>query len=193
MDRAWTKEEVNRFLEKCFSNFTWRSLGLLSAYVYELGQSYREVRKLQWKDFNHDLSSVVIGKLSLPISDNLKDMTQQQKGDWDFQEYAFPYLRKSDKAYRPLNEKVVINQTKAVRDAAGLGNHITLRNLRYTALFEMYKEGVSRYELMCLTGISESKNLDRFFGIDPEAAYAAAMKRKRNIKLSLKPKEDDKV
>lgn len=184
MERLWTKEGFEKFLGTCFSKFNWRSLGLLSCFVYETGQKHTATRNLKWEAFNHDLSTVVIGRLCLPLSKNLKEMVEQQKGDWDFQDFVFPYKRNSDNAYRPLSEPLIRQQVLSALEEAGLPSDLTMKSLRKTALLDMYKEGISRYELMCLTGIGDSKNLDKLFGVDPEAAYAAALKRKRPIKIA---------
>lgn len=186
----WTTEEVERFLDTAFSNFTWRSLGLLAAYTYELGLRPTEIRDLTWDKVDLTSFTVVTKDLSLPLSENLKEMTKQQKDEWDFQPYVFAYLRKSDNAYRPLTKQMIREQAQYVVAKAGLRKGLTLERLRDTALVEMYKEGVSRYELMCLTGIKDGAYLDALFGVDPITAYNTAKKRGDQLKLTLKGRND---
>jgi len=185
MEELWKKEEVETFFNACFKNFYWRSLGLLGAFVYELGQKQSKMRGLRWDALDDSLSTVVVGDLSLPLSDNLSKMVRQQKEEWDFQRYIFPYYRRYDNAYRPLYQKLIEWHMREIREQTGLRKELNLGGLRWTAILEMYKEGVSRYELMCLTDIKEGPKLDKLFGQDPEAAYQAAKKRKGLIKLTL--------
>jgi hypothetical protein len=185
MDKHWKKEEIETFFDTCFSYFYWRSLGLLGAFVYELGQKQENLRNLEWDAIDESLSTVVVGRLSLPISGNLRTMLEQHKEEFDFQKYLFPYYRRHDNAYRPLNKKLVEYHLREVRQKAGLDPALNLNGLRWTSLLQMYKDGVSRYELMCLTGIDEGPKLDKALGQDPEAAYEAVMKRSGLIKLTL--------
>lgn len=180
----WSPEDVEKFLEVAFSDFRYRSLGLLASYIYELGQRHGKLRKLEWKNVDLETSSVVTNGLSLPLSENLKIMTEQQKGDWDFQPYVFAYIR-DDNAYRPLSEQSIVTQTRRIVEKAGLKKGLTIKELRDTSLVEMYKEGVSRYELMCLTGVRDGAALDTLFGVDPIAAYNAIKKRNTIKKLTL--------
>jgi len=134
MNRLWSEEEIGVFFDSCFSDFDTRSLGLLAAFVYDLGVREKYLRELEWVDFSKDLFSVVISDVSYTLSDNLKAMTQQQKDEWDFQPYVFPYWSNKDWCYKPLYQQLVAYHMKEVRDRTGLPKELNLKTLRLTSL-----------------------------------------------------------
>jgi integrase len=86
----WTNDQVVSFLDTAFTKFEWRNIGLIVMMCYEWGQRPVDIRNLKWTD------------IELPVPDNLMQMLQQQREDWDFQDYVVPHHRPQDSAYRPL-------------------------------------------------------------------------------------------
>ncbi len=54
----WEPEQVNQFLSTAYSEWKWRSIGLIVQMAYEWGQRVGDMRMLTWSAINFDRSVV---------------------------------------------------------------------------------------------------------------------------------------
>ena len=154
----WSKEHVHSFLKTSYSDFRWRSIGLIVHMAYDWGQRVGDMRVLTWDklDLNQcrlDLTqSKRNAEIHLPISQGLCDMLRQQKEDFGFQDYVAPRVKPRSGAYTPYDKTeigIIINE---VLHEANLPKELTAMALRRTAVTEMMEGGVDAVGIMQVTG-----------------------------------------
>tara|TARA_R110002012_G_scaffold45248_1_gene120378 strand:+ start:356 stop:1453 length:1098 start_codon:yes stop_codon:yes gene_type:complete len=186
---TWTKEQVELFIDTAFTNFEWRSIGLIVLLCYEWAQRPNDIRLLKWDSIDLDKSVVTITQtkrgatVQLPISDEIKYMLTQQKEDWDFQDYVVPYQRPSDAAYRPLTRSDISTYANKVKDACDLNKNLKVGNLRKSGIVEMIDSGVDHLAIMSVTGHQNISSLNPYHKHTLDAAKSALDRRKGNEKI----------
>ncbi len=155
---VWQREQVKQFLDYCYSNFQYRSIGLIVQMSYEWCQRVGDMRLLTFDsiDFNKGILNLEQSKrgatVHLPISDDLLAMLNQQKEDYGFQEYVAPCPKAIRGSYKPYT---VHRLSKVARDAitlSGLPKELRIADLRRTGTTEMVEAGVSMGQIMSVTG-----------------------------------------
>ena len=74
----WSREQVSIFLDTAYSDFRWRSIGLIVQMAYEWGQRVGDMRELKWSCINFDDQVLTLeqskrrSEVFLPISDDLR-------------------------------------------------------------------------------------------------------------------------
>jgi hypothetical protein len=185
----WTREQLRSVLEESFKEFDTRSFGLLVLSSYCLAQPVYSLRSLTWGDTNLEEKKVKSGGINLPVSDYLEGYLREQKELWDFQPYVFPYLRKSDNAYRPIPNQLILKQFNAIKKTLGAPSGLRLENLHKLRLKELVNEGVDPLHILTLMGTTERKRLlkylEDFEGIANKILTES--NQKCNSNLNLKP------
>lgn len=154
----WTRDQVSAFLDTAYSDFRWRSIGLLVHMAYDWGQRVGDMRLLTWDglDLNEcriDLTqSKRNAEVHLPISAGLCQMLRQQKEDFGFQQYVVPKPNPVAGAYVPYPIEQISPTINEVLDEANLPKHLTAMDLRRTAVTEMMEGGVDLVNIMQVTG-----------------------------------------
>lgn len=154
----WTREQVKLFLDVAYSDYKWRSIGLIVHMAYDLAQRVGDMRMLEWQSVNLDAQRMDITQskrgadVHLPLSDSLTDMLRQQKEDFGFQPYVAPKPKPVAGAYRPYTQADIDNAVNAVKREAGLPKKITAMDLRRTAITEMVEAGVDLAGVMQVSG-----------------------------------------
>lgn len=154
----WSKEHVHSFLKTSYSDFRWRSIGLIVHMAYDWGQRVGDMRVLTWDKL--DLTQCRLdltqskrnAEIHLPISQGLCDMLRQQKEDFGFQDYVAPRVKPRSGAYTPYDKTeigIIINE---VLHEANLPMNLTAMDLRRTAVTEMMEGGVDAVGIMQVTG-----------------------------------------
>ena len=107
----WSREQVSIFLDTAYSDFRWRSIGLIVHMAYDWGQRVGDIRLLTWDslDLNHCRIDMTQSKrnaeVHLPISQGLCSMLRQQKEEFGFQEYVVPRVMPRAGAYTPYDKE----------------------------------------------------------------------------------------
>ena len=154
----WTREQVSIFLDTAYSDFRWRSIGLIVHMAYDWGQRIGDIRLLTWDsiDLNECRIDITQSKrnaeVHLPISADLCQMLRQQKEDFGFQQYVVPRVKPRAGAYTPYDKEEVSLYINDILDEANLPKELTAMDLRRTAVTEMMEGGVDLAGIMQVTG-----------------------------------------
>ena len=93
---VWTEDDVRQFLDTAYSEFQWRSLGLIVHMAYDWCQRLGDMRLLTWDNFDLEERKLYLeqskrrAEVTLPIDDDLLEMLTQQEQDFGFQQYVVP-------------------------------------------------------------------------------------------------------
>tara|TARA_Y100000592_G_scaffold47616_1_gene75623 strand:- start:2568 stop:3515 length:948 start_codon:yes stop_codon:yes gene_type:complete len=154
----WDREHVQIFLDMAYSDFRWRSIGLIVHMAYDWGQRVGDIRLLTWDslDLNEcrlDLTqSKRNAEVHLPIAADLCSMLRQQKEEFGFQQYVAPRTRPRAGAYTPYDKGEISIHIKCILAEANLPRRLTAMDLRRTAVTEMMEGGVDLAGIMQVTG-----------------------------------------
>lgn len=158
----WTKEQVKAFLDVAYTNYRWRSIGLIVHMSYEWAQRVGDIRLLKWDNIclskgRIDLTQSKKGAdVHLPITKNLVRMLREQK-EWQVEEmgdipYVAPRTKPRTGAYTPYDKKEIKTLVNEVKQKANLPKNITAMDLRRTAITELVEEGVDITGIMQVSG-----------------------------------------
>ena len=154
----WTRDQVTQFLSTAYSDFRWRSIGLIVHMSYECAQRVGDMRVLTWDKVDLDAQRIDLTQskrgadVHLPIPEALTAMLQQQKEDFGFQQYVAPKTTPVAGAYVPYPVDQIDDAINEVKDAAGLPKNITAMDLRRTAITEMVEGGADLAHIMQVSG-----------------------------------------
>lgn len=182
----WTQDQVKLFLDTAYSQWAWRSIGLIAHMAYEWGQRVGDMRMLTWDNINFegqrlDLTQSKRGvDVHIPISDNLTAMLKKQKEDFGFQPYVAPRVTPRAGAYTPYDREEVAVLVNQVKKAAGLPDEIQVRDMRRTAITEMVEAGVDLAGIMQVSGHQSAQSVTPYLVNTYSGAKAALDKRWNN-------------
>ena len=154
----WTREYVKRFLDQAYSDFNYRSIGLIVHMAYEWGQRVGDMRLLKWEaldltECRLDIRQSKRGaEVHLPISKNLCQMLQAQQKDFGFQEYVAPRVKPRSGSFTPYDLEEISPNINTLLDKANLPRELTAMDLRRTAVTEMLEAGVDIAGIRQVTG-----------------------------------------
>lgn len=154
----WTRKQVEQFMATAYSDFKWRSIGLIVHMSYEWAQRVGDMRTLTWDELDLDAQRIDLTQskrgadVHLPISDSLCAMLQQQKDDFGFQPYVAPKPNPTTGAYVPYTVDNIDDIINEVKQEAGLPKHLTAMDLRRTAITEMIEGGADLAHIMQVSG-----------------------------------------
>ena len=155
---VWEREHVTTFLETAYSDFRWRSIGLIVHMAYDWAQRIGDMRVLKWNRLDLDVCQLDLtqskrnAEVHLPISSGLCKMLRQQKEDFGFQDYVAPRVRPRAGAYTPYDKQEISPLINEVLEEANLPHELTAMDLRRTAVTEMMEGGVDLANIMQVTG-----------------------------------------
>jgi len=154
----WTREYVKRFLDQAYSDFNYRSIGLIVHMAYEWGQRVGDMRLLKWEaldltECRLDIRQSKRGaEVHLPISKNLCKMLQAQQKDFGFQEFVAPRVKPRSGSFTPYDLEEISPNINTLLDKANLPRELTAMDLRRTAVTEMLEAGVDIAGIRQVTG-----------------------------------------
>jgi len=154
----WTQEQVNTFLDTAFSQWKYRSIGLIVMMAYEWGQRIGDMRLLTWDKLDLEAQRMDLeqskrgAEVHLPISDQLNHVLVQQKDSFGFQPYVAPQVRPSDGAYKPYILDTLCIHINEIKREADLPLELTAMDLRRTAITEMVEAGVDITQIKQVSG-----------------------------------------
>ena len=154
----WSREQVSIFLDTAYSDFRWRSIGLIVHMAYDWGQRVGDVRLLTWDSLDLNQCRIDLtqskrnAEVHLPISQGLCSMLRQQKEEFGFQEYVAPRVKPRAGAYTPYDKEEISLYINKILEEANLPKELTAMDLRRTAVTEMMEGGVDLAGIMQVTG-----------------------------------------
>lgn len=173
---VWTEDDVRNFLDTAYSEFHWRSIGLIVHMAYDWCQRLGDMRLLTWDNFdfaNRKLSleqSKRRAEVTLPIEDDLYDMLIHQEQDFGFQQYVVPRTSPVQGQYHPYSMERLSKAGRAVMREAGLPDELRLSDLRRTGTTQMVEAGVPMGQIMSVTGHSNPQSVKPYM----KNTYASA-------------------
>ena len=154
----WQPDQVKLFLDTAYSDFKWRSIGLIFHMAYEWAQRVGDMRNLKWESIDFDNKRMDLeqskrgAEVHLPIGDNLLRMLIQQKEDFNFQEYVAPRTSPKNNVYSNYTINEIHKLNNEVKEEANLPKELQVRDLRRTAITEMVEAGVDLVSIMQVSG-----------------------------------------
>jgi integrase len=155
---TWTEDQVREFLNVAYGDFVYRNVGLIVQMAYEWCQRVGDMRVLEWSsiDFDNRRLDLVQSKrgasVHLPISDGLLEMLEEQRNDFDFQQYVAPMPTPVDGEYKPFSMERLSKIGRKIMRQAELPEELRLMDLRRTGTTEMVEAGVPLPQIMSVTG-----------------------------------------
>jgi len=162
---VWTEDDVRQFLDTAYSQFEWRSIGLIIHMAYEWCQRLGDMRLLQWSNIDLDNRKLFLeqskrrSQVTLPIGDDLHDMLTEQEQDFGFQTYVAPRVLPVGGEYHPYSIERLSKAGRAVMREAGLDEKLRLMDLRRTGTTQMVEAGVPMGQIMSVTGHSNPQSV----------------------------------
>ena len=186
----WEPEQVNKFLTTAYSEWKWRSIGLIVQMAYEWGQRVGDMRMLTWAAINFDkkrcdlVQSKRGAEVHLPISDTLMHVLKQQHETFGFQCLVTPQVQPSDGSYKPYTKEMLHVYVNAVLEAAELPSYLTAMDMRRTAITEMVEAGVDITQIKQVSGHTNINSLTPYIkhtytGASEALAQRQAFKEKK--------------
>ena len=155
---VWQRDQVQTFLDTAYSDFHWRSIGLIVHMAYDWGQRVGDMRVLTWDKVDLVICQLNLtqskrnAEVHLPISSGLCSVLRQQKEDFGFQQYIAPKPTPVAGAYVPYKKKELSTYINEILDEANLPRELTAMDLRRTAVTEMMEGGTDLANIMQVTG-----------------------------------------
>jgi len=184
----WTEEQVKLFLDTAYSDFRWRSIGLIAHMAYDWAQRMGDMRLLQWSNIDFDAKRLDLEQskrradVHIPIDDALIKMLIQQREDFGFQDYVAPRVTPRNGNYNPYSIQEVSILVNEVKEEAGLPNELWGMDLRRTGITEMVEAGVDITGIMQVSGHNSPQSVMPYLVNTFSGASTALNKRKANKK-----------
>ena len=154
----WQHEDVLKFLDVAYSDYSTRNIGLIIQMAYEWCQRLGDMRNLKWEDLDFQSKMLTLeqskrrAEVFLPISDDLMTMLQDQHDDFGFQQYVAPHVLPTEGVFKPYAMQRLSKNGRAVMRKAGLSDKLRLMDLRRTGVVQMVDKGVPLPNIMSVTG-----------------------------------------
>ena len=179
----WQREHVTTFLDVAYSDWRWRSIGLIVHMAYEWAQRVGDMRVLKWSSIDLQAQRLDLTQskrnadVHLPISDGLTKMLVQQRQDFGFQKYVAPRVVAQAGSYSPYATEEIHKLINEVKTEANLPSELTAMDLRRTAITEMVEAGVDLLGVMQVSGHRNPQSVKPYLVNTFSGASAALAKR----------------
>ena len=187
---VWTEDDVRKFLDMAYSQFEWRSIGLIIHMAYEWCQRLGDMRLLQWSNIDLENRKLFLeqskrrAQVTLPIDADLHEMLVEQENDFGFQPYVAPRVLPVGGEYHPYSIERLSKAGRAVMREAGLDEKLRLMDLRRTGTTQMVEAGVPMGQIMSVTGHSNPQSVKPYMKNTYASANNALTTRKSHGKSS---------
>lgn len=145
----WEPEQVQEFILYADEQGYW-SIGTLALLCYDLCQRPGDMRQLLWQNFKDGHFDFVQEKtkvrVTIPASPRLIARLSNRAG------LPSEYICLSEITDKPYDRYAAYKLVARLRKAAGLPDHLQLRDLRRTGATEMAEAGCTEDELRSVTG-----------------------------------------
>ena len=187
---VWQHGDVIKFLDTAYSDYEYRSIGLIVQMAYEWCQRLGDMRTLQWD--NLDLGNRVLkleqskrrADVELPISEELTSMLYDQAEQFSFQPYVAPHPRPVMGEYQPYAMERLSKVGRRVMRLAKLPEELRLMDLRRTGVTQMIDKGVPIGQLMSVTGHNHVSSVKPYMKHTYDAANNALTQRNVQVQSS---------
>lgn len=193
---VWTQDELRLFLDTAYSDYKYRSVGLIAQMAYEWCQRIGDMRTLKFDcvDLENGVLNLEQSKrgavVHLPISDPMVAMLTQQQEDFGFQEYVVPYPRPRKGVYSPFSMERLSRYAREITRLAGLPDELRLADLRRTGTTEMVEAGVGIAQIMSVTGHANPQSVKPYMkNTLASAEYALTERNNRVTSMTSAAKE----
>lgn len=182
----WGREDVQKFLEAAYGDFSTRNVGLIAHMAYEWCQRLGDMRLLTWDAIDFESQTVYIeqskrrAEVHLPIEDDLFDMLKQQEQDFGFQKYVAPIPKPRAGSFIPYSLYKLPLHARRIMDDAGLPKELRLSDLRRTGTTEMVEAGVGMAQIMSVTGHANPSSVKPYLKNTLSSANNALTARKKH-------------
>ena len=163
---VWEKKHIKQFMDKAFTKYEWRNVGLLVYMAYSWGQRLGDMRMLTWDNYDADTGVMKLeqskrrARVEIPTSSGLREMLRQQKDDLGWQKYIVPSTKGDGcGGFVPYTLLQLAKQGGIIMNAAGLPDHLKMMDMRRTAVTEMIEAGVPLTNVMSVTGHATTHSL----------------------------------
>lgn len=177
---VWTREDINLFLTTAYSQFRWRSVGLIVQMAYEWCQRLGDMANLTWDKYDFDKRVLYLeqskrrAKVELPTTDELHEMLVQQKDEVGFQPYVAPVCYANRVLSIPYTKHNLSMSARNVMRAAGLPEELQIMDMRRTGTVEMVDAGVPLPQIMAITGHANPQSVKPYLKNTLTSAQQAA-------------------
>jgi integrase len=156
---VWSSQDISRFLDTAYSQFKWRSVGLIVHMAYAWCQRLGDMANLRWDNLDLDAGVLYLqqskrrAKVEIPIDDDdLLEMLRQQKEDVGYQDRVAPVCTKAGISHRSYEKSELSAVGREIMRAAGLPEELQIMDMRRTGTTEMINAGVPLTNIMMVTG-----------------------------------------
>jgi integrase len=188
---VWKHEDVIKFLDVAYSDYSTRNIGLIVQMAYEWCQRLGDMRKLKWEDIDFDKKMLVLeqskrnAEVFLPISGELIEMLHDQHKDFGFQQYVAPHILPTEGVFYPYAMQRLSKNGRAVMRSAGLSEKLRLMDLRRTGVVQMVDKGVPLPNIMSVTGHANVASVKPYLKNTYTAANNALTQRNVSVQSSI--------
>lgn len=177
---VWTREDIKLFLDTAYSEFKWRSVGLIVQMAYEWCQRLGDMANLTWDNYDFDKQVLYLeqskrrAKVELPTTPELHAMLLQQKEDMDFQPYIAPMCKDRKIIAQPYSKYTLSQAGRRIIRKAGLSEELQIMDMRRTGTVEMIDAGVPMPQIMAVTGHANPQSVKPYMKNTLTSARQAA-------------------
>lgn len=171
----WQQHEVMAFIEQA-DNMGLHSIGTLAMICYDICQRGGDVRQMKWSNykngwftFTQEKTKVYMEILASPrLQERLKNTPKSSEDD---------HIIIYEATNKPYDRRLYAKVAARVRNAAGLPEHLQIRDLRRTGATEMAESGCTEDELRSVTGHQSRDVLSTYVRPTKRLAEAGIQKR----------------
>ena len=182
----WTYDQVRQFLDTAYSEFEWRSIGLIVHMAYTFAQRIGDMRSLRWENINFEERRLDLeqskrrAEVHIPITIHMYRMLEQQRKDFGFQEYVAPHPYPRNGGYAIYTDVDISRMVNRVKEAANLPKELTAMDMRRTAITEMVEAGVDTTQIMAVSGHNSPQSMRPYIRHTYKSAASALERRQKN-------------
>ena len=182
----WTYDQVRQFLDTAYSEFEWRSIGLIVHMAYNFAQRIGDMRSLRWENINFEERRLDLeqskrrAEVHIPITIHMYRMLEQQRKDFGFQEYVAPHPYPRNGGYAIYTDVDISRMVNRVKEAANLPKELTAMDMRRTAITEMVEAGVDTTQIMAVSGHNSPQSMRPYIRHTYKSAASALERRQKN-------------
>lgn len=183
---TWTKDQVEKVLDKCYSDFQTRNTGLVIHMCYEWAQRPTDILSLRWENFNWEEKFISIkqskrgAEVFLPIEEPLYTLLEQQHEEWGFQEWVVPWYKPDGTVFKKMSSEQLRETFQKVREELELPEELKVGTLRKTGIMEMVEAGVDATGIMQVSGHKSISSLNPYMKHTLSGSKSALTRRRES-------------
>lgn len=162
---VWEKDQIDLFLQTAYSQFKWRSVGLIVQMAYVWCQRLGDMSNLTWDKYDFDEQVLYLEqskrktRVELPTPDDLHQLLVAQKDEMGFQPYVAPVCTHNRVYSKPYTKQLLTNHARKIMREAGLPEHLQIMDMRRTGITEMVDAGVPLPQMLSVSGHANAQSM----------------------------------